>query len=189
MNRSITGVRLELGRVLAQWPPRLRGGSVHFNLSGQKANSLLHDGHAWKEFPRTAPAATRRAIQAANAADATLFVHASFAFVRAVERALPLAAGERGGKPAVDIGLHRRVAREHVGFFQPGERRRDRNRAQLRVQPRLMVCGHIHPAYGRYRLGTTATAGITAVSTQKQRELARAIKRARFLGLLPYLVK
>ena len=86
MNRSITGVRLELGRVLAQRPSRPRRGSVHFNLSGKKANSLLHDGHAWKEFPRTAPAATRRAIQAANAADATLFVHASFAFVRAVER-------------------------------------------------------------------------------------------------------
>ena len=30
---------------------------------------------------------------------------------------------------------------------------------------------------------------ITAVSTKKQRELSRAIKRARFLGLLPYMVK
>jgi len=28
---------------------------------------------------------------------------------------------------------------------------------------------------------------ITAVSPKKQRELARAIKRARFMGLLPYL--
>ncbi|MFM6854618.1 MAG: 30S ribosomal protein S18 [Sphingopyxis sp.] len=30
---------------------------------------------------------------------------------------------------------------------------------------------------------------ITAVSAKKQRELARAIKRARTIGLLPYLVK
>ena len=30
---------------------------------------------------------------------------------------------------------------------------------------------------------------ITAVSAKKQRELARAIKRARFLGLLPYLIQ
>src|SRR5258708_7744050 len=31
--------------------------------------------------------------------------------------------------------------------------------------------------------------GITAVSAKKQRELAKAIKRARFLALLPYVVK
>jgi len=30
---------------------------------------------------------------------------------------------------------------------------------------------------------------ITAVSAPKQRELARAIKRARFLALLPYVIK
>jgi small subunit ribosomal protein S18 len=30
---------------------------------------------------------------------------------------------------------------------------------------------------------------ITAVSTKKQRELAKAIKRARHIGLLPYIVK
>ena len=30
---------------------------------------------------------------------------------------------------------------------------------------------------------------ITAVSAKKQRELAHAIKRARFLALLPYAVK
>ncbi|OYX71295.1 MAG: 30S ribosomal protein S18 [Caulobacter sp. 32-67-35] len=30
---------------------------------------------------------------------------------------------------------------------------------------------------------------ITAVSAKKQRELAKAIKRARFLALLPYVVK
>ena len=37
--------------------------------------------------------------------------------------------------------------------------------------------------------GKIVPSRITAVSTQRQRELARAIKRARFLGLLPYLVK
>ncbi len=37
--------------------------------------------------------------------------------------------------------------------------------------------------------GKIVPSRITAVSTQKQRELARAIKRARFLGLLPYMVK
>jgi len=30
---------------------------------------------------------------------------------------------------------------------------------------------------------------ITAVSPKKQRELSQAIKRARYLGLLPYVVK
>ena len=37
--------------------------------------------------------------------------------------------------------------------------------------------------------GKIVPSRITAVSTQRQRELARAIKRARFLGLLPYMVK
>ncbi|PLX33044.1 MAG: 30S ribosomal protein S18 [Hyphomicrobiales bacterium] len=37
--------------------------------------------------------------------------------------------------------------------------------------------------------GKIVPSRITAVSVKKQRELARAIKRARFLGLLPYLVK
>src|ERR671929_139576 len=36
--------------------------------------------------------------------------------------------------------------------------------------------------------GKIVPSRITAVSTKKQRELARAIKRARFLGLLPYIV-
>jgi small subunit ribosomal protein S18 len=37
--------------------------------------------------------------------------------------------------------------------------------------------------------GKIVPSRITAVSTKKQRELAQAIKRARFLGLLPYLLK
>jgi small subunit ribosomal protein S18 len=35
--------------------------------------------------------------------------------------------------------------------------------------------------------GKIVPSRITAVSAKKQRELARAIKRARFMGLLPYL--
>ena len=37
--------------------------------------------------------------------------------------------------------------------------------------------------------GKIVPSRITAVSTKKQRLLAQAIKRARFLGLLPYLLK
>jgi small subunit ribosomal protein S18 len=37
--------------------------------------------------------------------------------------------------------------------------------------------------------GKIVPSRITAVSAKKQRELARAIKRSRFLGLLPYVVK
>jgi len=37
--------------------------------------------------------------------------------------------------------------------------------------------------------GKIVPSRITAVSTAKQRELARAIKRARFLALLPYVLK
>lgn len=44
---------------------------------------------------------------------------------------------------------------------------------------------------GRYvsERGKIVPSRITAVSAKKQRELSRAIKRARFLGLLPYVVK
>jgi len=37
--------------------------------------------------------------------------------------------------------------------------------------------------------GKIVPSRITAVSTKKQRELAQAVKRARFLGLLPYMVQ
>ena len=37
--------------------------------------------------------------------------------------------------------------------------------------------------------GKIVPSRITAVSAKKQRELAKAIKHARFLGLVPYLIK
>ena len=37
--------------------------------------------------------------------------------------------------------------------------------------------------------GKIVPSRITAVSGKKQRELARAIKRARFLALIPYVIK
>ena len=37
--------------------------------------------------------------------------------------------------------------------------------------------------------GKIVPSRITAVSAKKQRELAQAIKRARFLGFLPYVIK
>ena len=37
--------------------------------------------------------------------------------------------------------------------------------------------------------GKIVPSRITAVSAKKQRELAKAIKRARFIGLLPFVIK
>ena len=86
MNPSITGLRSELGGMLARTRAASGIGDVHINIAGQQANSLLHDGHAWKAFGRTALPGTRRAMNAARTDGARMFVHASFAFVHAVEK-------------------------------------------------------------------------------------------------------
>ncbi len=83
MSLTLTGARTELGRLLAQRDVRPR---VHINVAGQQANTLLHDGHAWRDFTRTAFAGVKRALRA----DAHFLVHASFAFVRGEPKRDPL---------------------------------------------------------------------------------------------------
>ena len=85
-NVAITGLRSELGVVVAQQPVPAAAADMHINLAGQQANTLLHDGHAWKDFARTARSGIRRAMQAARADGAPMLVHASFAVVQAVEQ-------------------------------------------------------------------------------------------------------
>jgi len=86
MSLSITGSRSELGRLLARSPSATANRNIHINVSGQQANTLLHDGHAWKDFARIALAGTRRAMRATRTDGAPILVHASFAFVSAVTR-------------------------------------------------------------------------------------------------------
>jgi nucleoside-diphosphate-sugar epimerase len=90
MNVSITGARSELGGVLTRRAAKASG-RLHINLALQQANSLLHDGQAWKDFARTALTGTRRAVRSAGPRGAPMLVHASFAFVHAVERGAELA--------------------------------------------------------------------------------------------------
>lgn len=102
MSVSITGVRSELGRVVARNRATSTRDNFHIDISGQRANSLLHDGHAWNGFGRAALAGTRRAMDAARTGGASMFVHASFAFVHAVEDGADLAPSLR---PMVDAIL------------------------------------------------------------------------------------
>jgi nucleoside-diphosphate-sugar epimerase len=83
MTLSITGARSELGRCFSG---KTGPGKVHINIAGQQANTLLSDGHAWKDFERVALAGVRRALQA----DAGMLVHASFAFVLGEPKRDPL---------------------------------------------------------------------------------------------------
>jgi nucleoside-diphosphate-sugar epimerase len=89
MNVSITGTRSELGGILARRAVSATE-SIHIDLAGQRANTLLHDGHAWKDFARTVSAGTRRAMRSARTNRASMLVHASFAFVHAAQRGASL---------------------------------------------------------------------------------------------------
>jgi small subunit ribosomal protein S18 len=83
--------------------------------------------------------------------------------------------GERGGgRPATRRPFFRR--RKSCPFSGPNAPKIDYKDVKL-MQRFISERGKIVPSR------------ITAVSTKKQRELAQAIKRARFLGLLPYALR
>lgn len=102
MTVSITGVRSELGTILAQQRAVSATEEAHINVAGQRANTLLHDGHAWKGFAGKALAGTRRALHSARTDGAPMLVQASFAFVHAVEGGIKL---EEPLRSAVDAIL------------------------------------------------------------------------------------
>jgi nucleoside-diphosphate-sugar epimerase len=98
---SITGLRLELGGIVERQPVPAAAAGMHINLGGQQANTLLHDGHAWKDYASAARSGIRRAMQAAQAGGAPMLVHASFAFVQAVEDGATLGPPLRAAAEAV----------------------------------------------------------------------------------------
>ena len=55
--------------------------SVIINLTPQSANSLLHDGHAWKGFDTVLRDGTTALLEAAKSAHTPFVIHASYAFL------------------------------------------------------------------------------------------------------------
>jgi nucleoside-diphosphate-sugar epimerase len=83
---SIIGRQSELGKLLAHHAGAGPDLKLLVNLAGQQANTLLHDGHAWKDFDKTLKAGVRRSLRA----DADFIVFASFAFVQRIPPKDPL---------------------------------------------------------------------------------------------------
>jgi small subunit ribosomal protein S18 len=96
--------------------------------------------------------------------------------IRAKRRRRPMADNEErgGGRTATRRPFFRR--RKSCPFSGPNAPKIDFKDVKL-MQRFVSERGKIVPSR------------ITAVSTKKQRELAQAIKRARFLGLLPYALR
>ena len=86
--------------------------------------------------------------------------------------------GDRGGRPGGGGGARRPFFRRRKScpFSAKDAPRIDYKDTRL-LQGFVSERGKIVPSR------------ITAVSAKKQRELAKAIKRARHIGLLPYIVK
>ncbi len=82
----------ELGRVLGRAAKNLprspdkSSGKVLVNLLAQPPNNLLHDGHRWERYrPAKIVGDTRRLLTDRSHRDCDLIIHASYAFLRAVE--------------------------------------------------------------------------------------------------------
>ena len=86
--------------------------------------------------------------------------------------------GERGGRPGGGGGARRPFFRRRKScpFSRKDAPKIDFKDVKL-LQRYVSERGKIVPSR------------ITAVSAKKQRELAQAIKRSRFLGLLPYVIQ
>jgi len=173
MSASITGARTELGRVLAgrKLPER-----VHFSVAGQHANTLLHDGHAWKGFVRAARVGARRAARA----DAALLVHASFAFVLGRPQRDPLRSLAQAILECEEIVLAGPVAAcvVRLGYLygpESGDLRAYRRAFRLRrpywAGPRGALQFHLHQADAADALVAAATrrnAGRTLYATDDE---------------------
>jgi hypothetical protein len=119
MTLSITGVRSELGRLLLQ---RAKG-KFHVDVAGRQANTVLHDGHAWRgsrgphrPAVSAAPAARRGAADQAAGMRGT---HAAGCARHAGTRACAARAGlEAGlcGLPQWTRSGHRLL--ETIGILQ-----------------------------------------------------------------------
>lgn len=111
MRLVVTAPRSELGRVMTAVPQvdGAAAGAVLVNLALQGPNTLLHDGRAWWSDPGAHILdSTRRALALARREDASLVVHASYAFLEGAEGGSPV--GDRV-RPIVDAA---RAAEEMV---------------------------------------------------------------------------
>ena len=85
--------------------------------------------------------------------------------------------GERGGAAGADAGARRPFHRRRKSCPFSGPNAPVIDYKDVRLLSRFLS-----------ERGKIVPSRITAVSGKKQRELANAIKRARFLALLPYVV-
>jgi len=92
---------------------------VVLNLTPQKSNTLLHDGHGWRSLDKTLPLQTAALLQAANACGVKFLIHGSYAFLYGstqdgdgdrVTEATPLPSSARDHLAAAAIEAEKMVA-------------------------------------------------------------------------------